>query len=69
MSNREGPHQATVLVKWENCERLPNGQNSNRVTTRGSKLFHFNGKDHNEAEEKVMAFIKKVTEEIINEQE
>jgi hypothetical protein len=63
------PHQAVILVRVENCSRLPDGQNSNRVSRSRSEVVSFEGKDFAEVEDKVNQFIKRMkdAEATINE--
>ena len=54
------PCQAVILVRYEICERLPNGQVTGVPIERESKLFTFIGKDQEEVKAQVVKFMERI---------
>lgn len=57
--NKQNPHQAIVLVRYENCE-LDELGNVCMPTQSNSKIYTFVGKDFEEAQKQVDEFLKRL---------
>lgn len=58
--NPEAPHQAVILVRWENFERDDLGRCVGRPSTSDSNTYTFVGNTHAEVEEQVQSFLRRI---------
>ncbi len=58
--NPDAPHQAVILVRYENFERDDLGRCVGRPSTSDSKTFTFMGNSHAEVQQEVEAFLRRI---------
>lgn len=62
--NKDAPHRAMILVKWENHELTSDGKCNARPSSRGSTIYSILGKDLSETETLVQKFIQEINDAI-----
>ena len=63
MSKPNGPHQGVVNIRYEIYETMPNGKATGIPVDRGSKLRIFSGKNKEEVQVQVTAFMESINDE------
>lgn len=61
--NPEAPHQAVVLVKYENFERDDLGRCVARPSSKNSKVYTFTGKNYEVVQQQVESFLQRIENE------